>query len=75
MSIASKFRLFWRYVRGIHVHRWKESGFNAYGICIEKCCRGCGARRHHGWDDLVGEWPKRVGKWHDGPAPKAQDKP
>ena len=71
MSVASKLRLAWRWFCGIHTHRWRDSGWNVYGICIEQRC-SCGAYRHHVFDDLVGEYPWRVGQWHDGQAQKTK---
>jgi len=71
MSISSKLRRATRWLRGTHLHRFKPSGWNAYGTCIEQRCR-CGEYRHHGFDDLVGEYPWSVGKWHPGPAPKGE---
>jgi hypothetical protein len=54
-----------------HIHHWKGSCWNSYGVTSEKTCRGCGERIHlAGFRELwVGDWsnPRK------GPHPAAEE--
>ena len=60
-------RLFTRIKAALHRHRYRDSGWNAYGIAVEQKCK-CGKYRHHLFQNLQATFGGEP-DWQPGPFP------
>ena len=51
----------------VHIHDWRGSCFNRFGVTMEETCQGCGEKRHlRDFKDSCDD------NWQDGPNPIAE---